>query len=485
MDWQLLSIAVFVLTVFFVGVYGSRTRTASGSVHTMLLGNRQLPLWLGAITMTATWVGGGFVNGTAEYVYSPEAGLVWAQAPWGYALSLVLGGLVFARPLYRRGCTTLIDPFEKTYGPRLAAVLCIPAVFGELCWSAAILVALGSTVATILDWNMETAILAAAGLAVGYTVIGGLWSVALTDAVQLAFILFGLLLAIPFALAQAGGAQHVIERYWETTRAMPEGAELWQWSDTALLLVFGGIPWQVYFQRVLASRDERTAVRLSVVAGCGCFVLALPAVAIGMIGATCDWTSLGLEPPPSPALVLPWVLQSLTPTVVATIGLSAVVAAVMSSVDSSILSASSLVIWNVYRPLCRPQAGDRELTRMLRIAIVLIGTLATTMALSVQSVYGLWAFCSDFVYVILFPQLVAVLFVKTANRNGACAGLLSSLLLRASGGEPLLALDPVIPFPAWFPLRTAAMLSGLLSIVLVSRLTTDRKATTEQADSAA
>jgi len=41
--------------------------------------------------MTATWVGGGYINGTAEVIYDKDLGLVWAQAPWGYALSLVIG----------------------------------------------------------------------------------------------------------------------------------------------------------------------------------------------------------------------------------------------------------------------------------------------------------------------------------------------------------------------------------------------------------
>lgn len=45
--------------------------------------------------LPATWVGGGYINGTAEYVYLPDYGLAWAQAPFGYALSLVVGELIY------------------------------------------------------------------------------------------------------------------------------------------------------------------------------------------------------------------------------------------------------------------------------------------------------------------------------------------------------------------------------------------------------
>lgn len=121
----------------------------------------------------ATWVGGGYINGTAEYVYLPDFGLAWAQAPFGYALSLVVGknminscstlsifyfsdrsslmmclsrapgGLFFAKPMRSRGYVTMLDPFQQIYGKRMGGLLFIPALMGEIFWSAAILSALG------------------------------------------------------------------------------------------------------------------------------------------------------------------------------------------------------------------------------------------------------------------------------------------------------------------------------------------------------
>ncbi len=90
----------------------------------------------------ATWVGGAFINGTAEIIYS--TGLVWCQAPIGYALSLVFGGFLFARRMRREGYVTMIDPFQRKYGERMGGLLFIPAMLGETFWSAAILSALGS-----------------------------------------------------------------------------------------------------------------------------------------------------------------------------------------------------------------------------------------------------------------------------------------------------------------------------------------------------
>ncbi|MEM9657676.1 MAG: sodium:solute symporter family protein [Planctomycetota bacterium] len=480
MGLQLLSISLFYLLIFLVGISAGRKWMLDDTSGGMLLAGRRLPLWLGVFTMTATWVGGGYINGTAEAVFDPQRGLVWALAPWGYALSMALGGVFFARRMRRLRFTTLLDPFEIRYGKRTAAGLFLPALVGEVFWSAAILVALGTTFGTVIGYEISASILISAAIAVAYTIVGGLRSVAYTDVVQLACLLLGLCVVIPFGLAKAGGAAFVWKSYTEQMAPFPQGLALWQWGDMALLLVLGGIPWQVYFQRVLAARDEQTAVRISLIGAVGCLLMAIPAAILGAVGAVANWAPTGVDPSRDPALILPYVLRYLTPPVVATFGLGAVAAAVMSSVDSSILSASSMFAWNVYRPLLRPSASDRELRYVLRGAILVIGAAATCLALSVQSVYALWYLCADLVYVILFPQLVMVLFNPRANRTGAIAGAVVGCVLRLGGGEPLLGFPAFIPYP-WqgphgsdFPFRTFAMLTGLATIWLVSRFSGKR-----------
>lgn len=477
MGIQLAFIAAFYVLIFLVGVHAGRRGVGAETSDGLMLANREMPIFMGVFTMIATWVGGGYINGTAEAVYDQARGLVWAQAPWGFALSLILGGLFFARRMRRARYTTLLDPFEERYGKQVAAWLFLPALVGEVFWCAAILVALGTTFSTVIGFDATTSILASAVIALAYTIVGGLWSVSYTDVIQLIFILLGLSIAIPFALARTGGAEVVASTYVAQMPGFPRGPAVWVWIDFALLLVFGGIPWQVYFQRVLAARSERAAVRLSLVAGVGCLIMAIPAVIIGAIGVAADWSATPHGVAPEPALVLPYVLQYLTPTAVATVGLAAVAAAVMSSIDSSILSGSSMFVWNVYRPLLRPHASEKELRFALRITIVAVGAAATGLALVTSSVYALWFLCADLVYVILFPQLVLALYCRHINRIGVASGALLALVLRLGGGEPALALPALIHYPlqtpegCCFPFRTFAMLSGLVATYLVSRAT--------------
>lgn len=476
-----LSMMFFYSLIFGIGAYAAQLRVGNDS-ESFLLAGRQLPLLIAVFTMSATWVGGGYINGTAEYTYS--SGLVWVQAPWGYALSLIVGGLFFARKMRRKGYHTLLDPLEEKFGKKVAVLFFLPALSGEVFWTAAILTALGTTFGAIAGLDTGSAIILSALITIAYTALGGLWAVALTDFLQLILLVLGLALTVPFALDAAGGLPVAWEQYQQhfgpAASLLPSrealGSYYWNWWDYALLLIFGGIPWQVYFQRVLASRDEDTAVRLSVIAGFVCLLAAVPAVLIGIAGQVVDWSAIGAPAPPDAASTLPWVIRYLTPAWAGIIGLGAVAAAVMSSADSSILSASSMAGWNVYRPLFAPKIKAENLRRMVQKMIWIIGIAATLFALNIQSVYELWFLCSDFVYCLLFPALVCALFDPKSNATGAVAGFLVAAFLRFGGGDITLGIPMMLPYPmvedgvSLFPFRTLAMASGLLTIIVLSRI---------------
>lgn len=479
------SMILFYALIFYAGAWSAKRWRNQTDLTGVMLAGRSLPLWMAVFTMGATWVGGGYINGTAENTAAAGYGLVWVQAPWGYAMSLLLGGLFFASKMRRFQFRTMLDPLEQRFGQRMTGLLFLPALTGELFWTAAILTALGTTFGTVLGIDTGPAIVLSAFIAIAYTALGGLWAVAITDVLQLSLLLFGLFLVVPFALNAVGGWEQSWSIYREEMGAaasfLPSkealGSYYWVWWDYALLLMLGGIPWQVYFQRVLAAKNERTARNLSYIAALVCLLAAIPAVLIGIAGFTA--TSIGHEafPPPDAASTLPWVIRHLCHPVVATIGLGAVAAAVMSSVDSSILSASSMAGWNIWRPLVNPNINPEGLQRVLRRCIWILGVAATLLALQIKSVYQLWFLCSDFVYCLLFPALVTALFDSRANLPGVLSGFLLALFLRAGGGEPSLGFPGFLPYPSLedgsviFPFRTLAMASGLLTMLLVSRLT--------------
>ena len=238
------------------------------------------------------------------------------------------------------------------------------------------------------------------------------------------------------------------------------------------MLMFGGVPWNCYFQRVLSCRTPRAAQAHSILSGVMTIALTIPPLLMGLVAFAYAWPpALAERLAAQPADALPLIFRYAVPPVIGLLGLAAIVGAVTSSFSSSILSAGSMFAWNVFQRLLRPDMSVRGLTFVMRIAIALLGVGAVWMALKVQSVQALWFFTSDLVFVLLFPQLVAALFDSKANLIGSIAAFAVSLVLRLGGGEPLFGMPALIAYPAWLPFHVIAAAAGMLLLPLVSRLT--------------
>lgn len=477
--------AVVAMYALFLAVGWIAARRAhSTTAADLIVAGRTMPMWMAAVTMTATWVDGGYLLGTTEGVYKSSLQL-GIQGGLCFGISLILGGLFFARVMRQHGFTTLIDPLEARFGPGWAAVLFLPALAGELFWSAELLVAVASTFGVLLGMPLTTAILLSAVVTTAYTMLGGMWSVAYTDVVQIGLVAVGLLVALPFALSAAGGLTHAWTAY---VAARPEGAgivppvspvsALWGngalvgWWDTSVMLVCGGIPWNCYFQRVLSCRTPRDASRQSLLAGVMTIAFTLPPLLMGLAAFSIPWPQITVDRLAlTPADAMPLIFRYVVPPAAGFLGLIAIVGAVTSSFSSSILSAGSMFSWNCLKRLVWPDLSMLQMRRTIRASIMLFGGVATLLALRVQSVQALWFFTSDLVFVLLFPQLLFALFDKRANRPGSVAAFAVSALLRIGGGEPLLGIPAFIPYPPSIPFKTVAALAGLIVLPLVSRLT--------------
>lgn len=503
LNWVGVIVVALMFGVFLLIGWLATRKAKSDNSTDLILAGRAMPLWIAVMTMTATWVDGGYILGITEF--TTQGSIVSAFQPgFCYGLSLILGGLFFAHRMRRLEFATLIDPFELRYGKKWASVLFLPAMLGELFWSAALLVAISSTFNILLGLNPISSMIISASVVTLYTMGGGMWSVALTDSVQLWLIPIGLCLALPFALLQVGD----LESSWSLyQQKFPEGASLFppmqshgswtagkiiSWWDWTFLLVLGGVPWNCYFQRVLACKTPERARWHSIFSGVLTIVLTIPPLILGIIAATYAWDpAQAQELTEYPARALPMIFRDLVPKAVGLIGLLAILGAVTSSYSSSILSAGTMLTWNVYRPLISPQSREKTLRLVLRTAIVFLSVAAVGLSLLAEgSVYTLWTFCADLIFVLLFPQLLMAMYDPKANRIGSITAFVVSLTIRLSGGEPLFHLQPFVDYPslfsswldggkeAWydgetmlFPYKTVAAFSGIILLPLVSRLT--------------
>ena len=116
----------------------------------------------------------------------------------GLRAKFVFGGLFFAGKMRSLNYTTMLDPIEDRFGQPMAAILYLPALMGEMFWTAAVLTALGTTFGALLGIDSVTAILLSSFITILYTSLGGLKAVALTDVLQLVILIIGLCLRFLF-----------------------------------------------------------------------------------------------------------------------------------------------------------------------------------------------------------------------------------------------------------------------------------------------
>ncbi|XP_046578018.1 high affinity choline transporter 1-like [Haliotis rubra] len=419
---------------------------------------------------------------------------------------------VYAPKLHRLGCVTMLDPLQKKYGKFVGGLLFFPELMGDLFWAAAILAALGSTMAILLDVQSWIMILVSGMVAAVYTCVGGLQSVAYTDILQLVFIVIGLVVSFPFAMQHPAVDFSSISSTW--TGQVPVNM-IGSYIDVCLLLVFGAIPWQLtptYGEHVAwvppltptnsqhvpwvppltPTNGEHVAWVPPLTPTNGQHVAWVPPLTptngehvawVPPLKPTNDWNQTSYEGaiPLSPEMqssILPLVLNYLCPLPVSMVGLGAISAAVMSSADSVNLAASSVAAKNIYNDIFRPKASDREVLWVMRISSLIFAGGACALAIVSKSVFGLFVACGDLIYVIQFPQFTCALWASWANGYGSVVGFIVALILRIGAGEPLLNFQPFIRFPLYdevygqlFPFRTLIAIISFVTILSISAAT--------------
>lgn len=420
----LIGIGAYLVVQFAVGMLVSR-RIASESDY--LLAGRRLGLTLAAFSIFATWFGAETVVGAAGAIYSD--GLVGGSAdPFGYGLCLVVLGVFIAAPLWRRQYTTFGDLFRDRYSvgvERLAVLLMVPT---SVLWAAAQIRAFGQVVSAASDLEVSIAISIAAAFVIVYTVAGGLLADVYTDFVQSIGIVVGLVVLL-FVVGNAhGGIAELVasvdaERFalFSTANATPlEILEAWAVPICGSLLAVEMLT------RILGCKTAATARNATLLGAAIYLTVGLIPVTLGLAGPA---LAPGLDEPEQ--LVALLAEQHLS-TFLYVLFAGALISAILSTVDSCLLAASSLVSHNLIVPL-RPALTDRQRILTARIGVATFGVLAYVIALYAGGIYELVATASAFGSAGIFVVGLFGLFSRVGGAPSAYAALIAGVAVWAAG----------------------------------------------------
>ena len=456
-------VILYLVGTMGIGIYaGTRVKSTAD----FAVAGRSLPLAMVITTTFATWFGAETVMGIpAKFVDAEHGGLrAVIEDPFGASMCLVLVGAFFATRLYRMSLLTIGDFYRHRFGKGVEIFCSIAIILSYLGWVAAQITALGLVFAVLSGGAIAPPV----GMAIGttlvliYVLIGGMLAVAWTDFVQMIVLVVGLSLIAVMASEQAGGASKVMALAHSNDwfRILPEHTPNgWLFFiGSAITMMFGSIPQQDVFQRVMSAKDSDTARKGAIIGGFG--YLAFAFVPMFIVAS-----SLIIMPDETKALLAhdpQKVLPTLIPLVAQIFFFGALVSAIKSTSSATLLAPSTSFVENILKNI-KPGMSDQQVLLSLRITIFVFTALVLTYAILMQgtAIYDLVSSAYQITLVAAFVPLTLGLFWSRATTQGA-------LLSIASGVGVWLAFLLV---PGWgeaFPGQLAGVLAALAGMLLGS-----------------
>jgi SSS family transporter len=386
-----------------------------------LLAGRHLGMLVLSLSLFATWFGAETVVASSGAIAAE--GLSGGRAePFGYALCLVLLALLLAYRLRDKGFVTVADFYQQRFGgvtEKLSVILMVPT---SLIWAAAQALAFSHIIGAVVGVDTSTALLVGTVLLVTYTMIGGFLGDVISDCVQSIIIVVGLIVTAYFVVEAVGGWDAAVATITPERLSLiaPDTSQWAQFDEWAIAIV-GSLAAQEAIARVLAARSPATA-RASCFGAAGLYLaVGLIPVFIGLVGASVVTVGESAD------AFLPQLVEAVLPKAMYVIFLGALTSAILSTIDSTLLSISALIGHNLVLPLS-PHMNEKSKVMMERGIVLIAGIWTYSIAVGGQSIYDLIEMSSSFGSAGLVTCMIFGLWTGFGGRITALICLLSGVV---------------------------------------------------------
>ena len=444
-------VVLYLLVMLFIGWWSSKK--ISSNTDFMVAGRRLGP-FLMAGTLAATEIGGGSSLGVVQQgMQNHGISAAWYIMTMGFAFVI----LTFLAPKFRAATVkTVPEYFRRRYGKSAGLITAIIMLLPLIGLTSGQFIASSVILSTMLGISYKTAVIIVAVVVTIYSIMGGLWSVTLTDFVQVFLIIIGMIIAVPFAMRLAGGWGNVVANVPAETFNMFKGYSPMAVISLTIMYVATFTVGQEAVSRYYAARDGKAAKQGSILAAIINFVYAFIPAILGIITLALinmgkfnaeDFADVGAR------YALPVLAMEAMPAVICGLLFAGIISATMSSSDSDLLGAGSIFANDIYRAVLKPDATSEEVMKVTKIVMAVVGVVSMFIALfNTSSLVTLLMFCFTLRAAGAFFPYVLGHYWTGASLAGTIASLISGSIvvvyLEKISGSMLFGMkvsQPIIP----------------------------------------
>ncbi len=373
-------LALVIIAVYFLGVIaiGVVSRKKATRVDDFFVAGRKGSTLFITGSLLATIIGGSATVGMAGLGFTQ--GLTGAWWLLAGSIGLVILGIFLAKKVREFGLYTLPELVEKQYDGKVALASSLLIVIAWIGVVAGQIVAAGKILSVLGIGNPILWMVIFAVVFIVYTILGGQYAVIRTDALQALIIFAGIFGGLGLVLSHLGGWSGLQVSLLPDRFAFPLSSQF-DGTDLVTLLLLVGLTYVVgpdMYSRLFCAKDSKSGRASVFWAALLIIPLAFGITLIGM-GAS------ALFPTISPEQAFPTVIMEVFPPFMGGVVLAALLCAVMSSADTCLLSASTILTVDVIKRF-KPSLTEQQVLSFTRWAIVVVGLLSLVLALRLGGV---------------------------------------------------------------------------------------------------
>ncbi|KAB7708274.1 sodium:solute symporter [Bacillus aerolatus] len=417
----LVMVAYFAVIVFF-GVWGAR-RAKTAEDYAVAGRNLGMRLYLACVA--ALIIGGGSTLGTATLAY--ESGISGMWYLLGIGTGMVLLGVFFAKKIHGQKVTTMSEMLEKRFNVEARIISSLVSCTYTFMLTVGQVAGMGTVLHVWLGWDLALSMIVGGGAVLFYTVLGGMWSISMTDIIQLVIMTAGIFFVmLPISLSKVGGWTALHEQ-------IPSAYFEWNSIGAAfilkslLLYTLSIVVGQDMWQRLFTARTSKIA-KYGLLGAAG--YAYLYAIAVSIIGM-CAFALLPQLDNPQDAFAA--IAEATLPAGLFGIVVASVLSALMSTASGTLIATSTTIVNDIIIRFTKQDLNDKRVLMVSRMTTLTIGVISIILALWIQSVLVALDTAFAILSGSLFFPIVLGFFWKKTTAKAAFYSILSSSVVVVIG----------------------------------------------------